>query len=95
MSTSTTSISEYLEDLFPGLALVPVLKAGECLSYAPQTTRNKVHDGSFPVRTVLLGGKRLVKKSDLAAYIDGLGQDKPKRGRPTKASVLARERGDQ
>lgn len=90
MSTSTPSTLQYLETLFPGLALVPVVKAGECLSLAPQTTRNKLATGQFPVKTVLLGGKRLVKKTDLAHYIDDLGEEKRPRGRPSKAAVRAR-----
>lgn len=79
----------YLEALFPGLALVPVIKAGTCLSYAQQTTRNKVAAGSFPVQTVVVGGKRVVKKTDLAAYLDGLttkrGPGRPKGS--TKAAI--------
>ncbi|AOJ14118.1 hypothetical protein DF161_19885 [Burkholderia stagnalis] len=82
-----------LETLFPGLLLIPVVKAGECLSLAEQTTRNKLHCGTFPVKTVMLGGKRLVKKTDLADYITELGAEKRPRGRPTKAAILARERG--
>lgn len=89
-----TTTLEYLESLFPGLALVPVLKAGECLSYAPQTVKNKLAKGQFPVTTVLVGGKRLVKKTELARYIDELGTEKKRRGRPTEAAVIARERGD-
>lgn len=87
---STTTL-EYLESLFPGLALIPVLKAGACLSYAPQTVKNKLAKGQFPIATVLVGGKRLVKKTLLASYIDELGTKR--RGRPSKAEVIARERG--
>jgi len=87
----TSSTLAYLESVFPGLALVPVLHAGQCLSYAAQTTKNKVHDGTFPIKTILVGGKRVVKKTDLASYIDSLGQDKPRRGRPTKAEQLQRQ----
>ncbi|KVM75110.1 hypothetical protein WJ60_32735 [Burkholderia ubonensis] len=76
------------------MALVPVLKAGACLSYAPQTVKNKLAKGQFPIATVLVGGKRLVKKTLLAAYIDELGTEKKRRGRPTKAEAIARERGD-
>lgn len=89
------STLEYLETLYPRLVLIPAVAAGELLSFKPQTTRNKLHDGTFPVRTVLVGGKRLVKKTDLARYIDELGTEKKQRGRPTKAAVLARERGGQ
>ncbi|WP_157378750.1 hypothetical protein [Burkholderia ubonensis] len=91
----TNSTLDYLESLWPRQALVSVLEAGKCLSYAPQTTRNKLAKDQFPVPTVLVGGKRLVKKTELARYIDELGIEKKRRGRPTKAAVLARERGDQ
>jgi hypothetical protein len=83
MSLSPTPTWNYLESLFPGQALVPVIKAGCCLSYAQQTTRNKLASGEFPLKTSLLGGKRVVRKSDLAAYIDDLGAKK--RGRPKKS----------
>lgn len=71
-----------LETIFPGQVVIPVIKAGTALSLAPQTTRNKISAGEFPVTTFLLGGKRVVRKSDLAAYIDNLGTKK--RGRPSK-----------
>jgi hypothetical protein len=92
---STNSTLDYLESLWPRQALVPALEAGKCLSYAPQTTRNKLAKGQFPIRTVLVGGKRLVKKTDLAQYIDDLGTERKRRGRPTKAEILSRERGNQ
>lgn len=90
----TNSTLDYLESLWPRQALVPVLEAGKCLSYAPQTTRNKLAKGQFPVPTVLVGGKRLVNKTQLARYIDELSIEKKRRGRPTKAEVIARDRGD-
>lgn len=93
MSTLHSTL-QYLETLYPRLALIPAVAAGELLSFKPQTTRNKLHDGTFPVRTVLVGGKRLVRKIDLARYIDDeLGSEKRPRGRPTKAATLTRERG--
>lgn len=95
MPTNNSPTLDLLETLFPGRLLIRATEAGECLSLAEQTTRNKLHAGTFPLKTVLLGGKRLVKKTDLARYIDELGIDKKQRGRPTKASVIARERGGQ
>lgn len=81
-----------LEIQFPGLALIPIIDAGRALSYAPQTTRNLVAAGKFPVPTHLVGGKRVVKKTDLAKYIDSLGLSKTSGpGRPkgsTKAAKL-------
>lgn len=80
----------YLESLFPGLALIPVVKAGSCLSYAAQTTRNKLLSGQFPVATYLIGGKRVVKKIDLATYLDNLSIKKASAGRPKGATKAAR-----
>lgn len=79
---------EYLQTLFPRQLVVPAVQAGECLDLAHQTTRNKIHDGTFPLKTFVIGGKRLVKITDLAEYIERLGQEKPKRGRPPKALKL-------
>lgn len=50
---------QYLEYVFPGQALIPVIKAGQCLSFAPQTTRNKLYDGVFPIPTFKKGGEGL------------------------------------
>lgn len=81
----------YLESIFPGTAVVPVIKAGACLSFAQQTTRNKLAAGKFPIDTYLIGGKRVVKKTDLADYLDGLinkrGPGRPKGS--TKAKRIA------
>jgi len=81
----------YLELIFPGTALVPVIKAGTCLCFAQQTTRNKLAAGEFPIETYLIGGKRVVKKTDLAEYLEGL-TTKRGPGRPrgsTKAKRIA------
>ena len=86
---SLTPTMAYLESLFPGLALVPVIKAGSCLSYAQQTTRNKLAAGEFPVKTFLIGGKRVVKKTDLADYVDSL-KSKCGPGRPRGSTKAAR-----
>lgn len=89
MSLSPTMA--YLESIFPGQALVPAVKAGEALGYAQSTTRNKLVAGEFPIKTTLIGNKRVVRKTDLADYIDSLA-DKRGPGRPkgsTKAARLA------
>lgn len=64
---------QMLEKMFPGQALIGVVDAGRCLCFAAQTTRNKLAAGQFPVQTFLLGGKRVVKKIDLALFLDSLG----------------------
>lgn len=83
----------YLELIFPGQALISAVKAGEALGYAHSTTRNKLVAGQFPIPTILVGNKRLVRKTDVADYIDALA-GKRGRGRPkgsTKASQFAAE----
>lgn len=85
----------YLESIFPGQALVPAVKAGAALGYAVSTTRNKLVAGEFPIKTILIGNKRVVRKTDLADYIDSLA-DKRGPGRPkgsTKAARLAAAAG--
>lgn len=81
---------EYLENLFPGLAVIPATAAGRVIGFADQTTANKIHNKTFPIATHTIGVHRVVKKIDLARFLDELGQpEKPKRGAPTKASRLA------
>lgn len=90
MSLSPTMA--YLESIFPGQALIPAIKAGEVLGYAISTTRNKLMVGEFPIQTILIGNKRLCRKTDLADYIDNL-VNKRGPGRPkgsTKAARLER-----
>lgn len=90
MSLSPTMA--YLESIFPGQALIPAVKAGEALGYAHSTTRNKLVAGQFPIPTILVGSKRLVRKTDVADYIDSLAGKR--RGRPkgsTKALRVAAE----
>lgn len=89
MSLSPTMA--YLESIFPGQALIPAVKAGACLGYASQTVRNKIQAGEFPVDNFLVGKKRLVRKIDLADYLDGLVAPKAKRGRgrPRKEAALS------
>ncbi len=91
MTLPSTSLG-YLESIFPGVLLIPAIDAGRCLSLAPQTCRNKLSRGEFPIKTVLVGGKRLVNKLDLAVYLDSLSAPVRRRGRPvgsTKAAQLA------
>lgn len=86
----------YLEAIFPGILLIPATDAGRCLSLARQTCRNKLSRGEFPVKTILIGNKRLVNKLDLAVYLDSLSAPARRRGRPvgsTKAARLDREEG--
>ncbi len=85
MSTSF----EYLDQLFPGQLLLPVLDAGHVIGMAKQTVRNKVSDGVFPIPVHHMTGRVYVKKFDLADFIDGLGKSRPRRGRPPKVAPAA------
>lgn len=78
---------EYLESLFPGVALIPIADAGRLLGMAHQTIYNKVSDGTFPVENFLHHNRRVVRKMDLVRYLDALGLPPPiKRGRKEKSS---------
>lgn len=87
MSTNYNTI-DYLESLFPAQVFIRAIAAGRVLGWADQTTRNQIYEKKFPIPTVLLGGQRVVKKIDLANFIDGFGGEQKKRGRPTKASKI-------
>lgn len=87
MTTSSPSLM-YLESIFPGILLIPAIDAGRCLSLAPQTCRNKLSRGEFPIKTVLVGNKRLVNKLDLAAYLDSLSAPARRRGRPVGSTKV-------
>lgn len=85
---------QLLSARFPGQILIPFTAGAEVLGYAPQTARNKLHQGNFPVQTIMDGHRRVIHIEDLATYIDKLRSSsiqpaKVKRGRPTKASQKA------
>ncbi|MDP2762888.1 MAG: hypothetical protein Q8O64_21225 [Sideroxyarcus sp.] len=76
------------------LLLTPV-KAGEALDYKPQTTRNKMTAGKFPVPIVVVDGRKMVRAIDLKQFVDNLPEMSPKpckkkRGAPAKAERIAR-----
>jgi len=80
-----TDTMAYLETIYPLQILIPAILAGSCLGYSHQATRNKIHNGTFPIPTYRIGGKRVVKKTDLVKYIDSLNYTSwKKRGRPNK-----------
>lgn len=93
MDTSSSTI-QILSIRFPGQILIPFIAGAEVIGYAPQTARNKLNLGKFPIPTILHGARRVIHIEDLANYIDNLrgpiGQaPRAKRGRPTKASKFA------
>lgn len=69
-------------------------EAAHLLRIAPQTIRNHIFKGIFPIPTTLLCGRRLLRRADVEAYVRGETipahpQSSPpssvsKRGRPRK-----------
>lgn len=80
-----------LKELFPKQAMVSAVEAGMAISLARQTVRNKLCDGTFPIPTYLIGGKRLCKVTEIADFIDRIGQRPGRpRGATKAATVIAR-----
>lgn len=83
---------------FPGAVQIPFSSAATAIGMAVQTGRNQLVRGTFPVRTIKLGGRRMVRLDDLAKYLDGAartsGESGKRRGAPTKEERLeAKRRG--
>jgi len=93
----TTSTIQLLMARFNGQILIPFVDAVTSAGFQEQTARNMMYKGKFPIPTLLSGSRRFVHIEDLAQFIEGLRaqnqpQAKTRRGRPTKASIMA-ERG--
>lgn len=69
MLEKTTTL-EILLARHPGAVLLAFEAAGLALSMKLQTARNQLVAGVFPVPTHKVGGRRVVRIDDLAAYID-------------------------
>lgn len=83
---------DFLKQQFPGLLGIQLdqvmsLMGGGSL----QTARNKIALGTFPVKTVKFGGRRLVLLTDFAEYLDSLNQEEDET--PKVTSAAARKRG--
>ncbi|NDP46839.1 MAG: hypothetical protein GZ085_00335 [Sulfuriferula multivorans] len=80
---------------FPGAVQIPLANAAAACSIRLQTARNQLVAGTFPIRTVKIGRRRLVRLDDLAAFIDGLfAPQKIKLGPSLKSERLqAKARG--
>lgn len=85
------TLVEILLAKFDGQLLIPFIDAITVIGYNQQTARNELSKKSFPIRTVLQGGRRYICITDLAGYLEKLQSDswkKSKAGRPTKASKM-------
>ena len=65
--------------------LIPYLEGARTIGIANQTAKNWLSAGRFPVATFLIGRRRMIRVSDLEAFVAGLG-DPP---RETVGSELA------
>jgi predicted DNA-binding transcriptional regulator AlpA len=54
-------------------ALLTIRQAAVFLGMAEKTLRNRLSDGSFPLRPVRLSGRPLFKRRDLENLVDNLG----------------------
>lgn len=54
--------------------LIPYLEGAQTIGIANQTAKNWLSAGRFPVATFLIGRRRMVRVSDLEAFVAGLGQ---------------------
>lgn len=81
-------------ELFPDRALVGLKVGAFSVGFAEKTARNMLVTGTFPVKTVLVGRKRLIVVADLARYYAELiGDTQPQpepEAEPTPAGVNRR-----
>jgi hypothetical protein len=87
---------EFVQQMFPGRAFVPAAAVGRLIGLAPQTTRNNISAGTFPIPTVRIANKRVVPIPALIEFLERngfaaseeapAGQPEPprRRGRPRK-----------
>lgn len=78
----------------PENLVVTRVVAGQAIGNKPQTTYNQIYRKCYPLPVVLVGGRKMVRVSDLLEYVANL---KPipappspkKRGRPSNANKSA------
>lgn len=79
--------------------LLTIPEVAEITSMQPQTIRNRLARGDFPIPSLKIGRRRLFRLLDVAAFLDRLaGVDNSsffavarQRGRPTKAAQARRQ----
>lgn len=67
MQTPNTTPNRIYE-LFPDRALVGLKPGAAAVGWAVKTARNMLCAGTFPIKTVRVGHKRLIVVDDLARY---------------------------
>ena len=88
MANTLPSIFDVLKHQYP--PLVDVSALSEILSVQPQTIRNELSSGAFPIPSLKVGRGRRFRLIDVAIFIDGQmsGAMIRRRGRPRKALSL-------
>lgn len=81
---------ELVRSLFPGQLTIPFTEAAAAIGWAPQTARNRLAEGTFPIPTLMLGSRRKVRIDHLAEFLDRtaapIGAPRARKtGRPSKA----------
>ena len=76
--------------------LLDLHQVARLTSLGYQSIRNQIHKGRLPFRTVLVGSRRLVRTSDLLAWIDSLGSSNSGEGinTPSSAAHFGGTRGE-
>lgn len=82
MSTNTSRNLELLQRLLPGQAVASLKDVARVRTASIKTIQNEVAAGTFPVRTIKIGRRRVVSILDLADYLDSLTDPTPTPGRP-------------
>lgn len=83
---------------FPGRILITFSESANAISMAVQTARNLDAAGKFPIPTHKVGGRRMVRIDDLAAYLDKSAppagiKKKRRRGRPSNVEKFEGQQG--
>jgi hypothetical protein len=95
---------EFVEKMFPGRAFAPASAVGRLIGLAPQTTRNNISNGTFPVPTTRIANKRVVPVPALIEFLEQHGfaasedpaadpEPPARRGRPRKNPATGAEGG--
>jgi hypothetical protein len=81
-SINTSRNLELLQRLLPGQAVASLKDVARVRTASIKTIQNEVAAGTFPVRTIKIGRRRVVSILDLADYLDSLTTPAPGPGRP-------------
>jgi hypothetical protein len=96
---------EFVQQMFPNRAFVPASAVGRLIGLAPQTVRNNISAGTFPVPTTRIANKRVVPLPALIEFLERHGfagsddaapaapEPPRRRGRPRKTAPAGEKGG--